>query len=323
MPGNIVTLLSALLVGLVFGFVLQRGRFRCNMAFASLITPRKDFTIFRAYLLSLLVAILGANLIEDMGWLIGVDPSNGELVPEALYRQGFAPIANIVGGYLFGLGMVLANGCASGILYRCGQGFTDAWLAVVSFFLGLCVTMHGWLKPLYKLSASVILRVNDKGNPALWDLFGEGMAAKWITIGVITIIISLFLLRGEPFKRALKGYYWSTTGLFLGVIIIIAWWASTYWGGRPRGLSFTGPTAEFFLSLLTGDPMVGRTPVFDFFGLFRTTWASLYVVAVPVGALLSATLLKEFKLFFLPREELLATFVGGFMMGVGAAIGRG
>ena len=69
--------------------------------------------------------------------------------------------------------------------------------------------------------------------------------------------------------------------------------------------------------------MVGRTPVFDFFGLFRTTWASLYVVAVPVGAFLSAKLLKEFKLFFLPREELVATVIGGFMMGVGAAIGRG
>jgi uncharacterized membrane protein YedE/YeeE len=323
MSGDIVTLLSALLVGLVFGFVLQRGRFRCNMAFASLITPRKDFTIFRAYLLSLLVAIVGANLIEDMGWLIGVDPSNGKLVTEALYRQGFAPIANIVGGYVFGLGMVLANGCASGILYRSGQGFTDAWLAFTSFFLGLCVTIHGWLRPVYNLSASVVVRVNHKVNPALWDLFGEGMAAKWITIGVIAIIIGVFLLRGEPFKRAHKGYYWSTTGLLLGVMIIIGWWASAYWGRRPRGISFTGPTAELFLSLLTGDPMVRRTPVFNFFGLFQATWASLYVIAVPVGAFLSSKLLKEFRLFFLPREELLATVIGGFMMGVGAAIGRG
>ncbi len=323
MPGDIFTFLSALLVGLVFGFVLQRGRFRLNMAFTSMITPRKDFTIFRAYLLSLLVAILGANLIQDLGWLVAVDPSDGEVITKVLYRQGFAPVANILGGYLFGMGMVLANGCASGILYRCGQGFTDAWLAFLAFFLGLSVTKHGWLKPLYDMSASVVVRINGKVNPALWDFFGGGIEAKWITIGVITIIIGIFILRGKPFRTAHKGYYWSITGLFLGVITVIAWWASTYWGGRPRGLSFTGPTAEFFLSILTGDPMVRRTPVFNFFGLFETTWASLYVVAVPVGAFFSAKLLKEFKLFFLPREELLATFIGGLIMGIGAAVGRG
>ncbi|MBE9581458.1 MAG: YeeE/YedE family protein [Proteobacteria bacterium] len=323
MPGDIFTLSSAVLVGLVLGFVLQRGRFRLNMAFTSMITPRKDFTIFRAYLLSLVVAILGANLIQDLGWLIAVDPSDGEVVTKVLYRQGFAPVANILGGYLFGMGMVLANGCASGILYRCGQGFTDAWLAFLAFFLGLCITKHGWLKPLYAMSASVVVRINGKVNPALWDLFGGGMEAKWITIGVITIIIGIFILRGKPFGTASKGYYWSITGLFLGVITIIAWWASTYWGGRPRGLSFTGPTSEFFLSLLAGDPMVRRTPVFNFFGLFETTWASLYVVAVPMGAFFSAKLLKEFRLFFLPREELLSVFIGGLMMGIGAAVGRG
>ena len=69
--------------------------------------------------------------------------------------------------------------------------------------------------------------------------------------------------------------------------------------------------------------MARRTPVFNFFGLFHITWASLYVVAVPVGAFFSAKLLKGFKLFFLPREELLATFIGGFIMGIGAAVGRG
>ena len=323
MPGDIFTFLSALLVGLSLGFVFQKGRFRLNTAFTSMVTPRKDFTIFRAYLLSLLVAILGANFIQDLGWLIAVDPSDGEVITKVLYRQGFAPVANIVGGYLFGMGMVLANGCASGILYRCGQGFTDSWLSFASFFLGLCVTKHGWLKPLYDMSASVVVRINGKVNPALWDLFGGGMETKWITIGVITIIIGIFLLRGKPFKMGHKGYYWSTTGLFLGVITVIAWWASTYWGGRPRGLSFTGPTAELFLSILAGDPMVGRTPVFNFFGLFETTWASLYVVAVPVGAFFSAKLLKEFKLFFVPREELLAIFIGGFIMGIGAAVGRG
>ncbi len=70
MPGSIIILATGLLVGLAFGFVLQRGRYCINTAFRDIIFIN-DFTIFRAYLLSVGVAMLGANLIEDIGLFEG------------------------------------------------------------------------------------------------------------------------------------------------------------------------------------------------------------------------------------------------------------
>src|SRR3990172_7473828 len=133
--------LSGLLVGMAFGFVLQRGRYCVNTAFRDVIFIN-DYTLLRAYALGLVVTIIGANFIEDIGWLGGTG---------ALYRQAFVPWANIIGGYIFGMGIVLAGGCGSGILYRVGEGNLAYVLAVFGFFFGIVIAKFGFLKPLYDL----------------------------------------------------------------------------------------------------------------------------------------------------------------------------
>jgi uncharacterized membrane protein YedE/YeeE len=57
----------------------------------------------------------------------------GALVTSGLLRQSFLPIANIFGGFLFGLGIVMAGGCASGIVYRLGEGQVSAIIAIFGF----------------------------------------------------------------------------------------------------------------------------------------------------------------------------------------------
>src|SRR3972149_2016810 len=163
MSGSIIILATGLLVGLVFGFVLQRGRFCVNTAFRDIIFIN-DFTMLRAYLLAVLVAILGANILEDIGIIEG-----------GLRRQAFAPIANIVGGYIFGLGIVLAGGCGSGVLYRVGEGLMAAWVALIGFAIGIISTMHGFLNPVFKFLKSFRVEIGGVPNPALWDIFGGGM----------------------------------------------------------------------------------------------------------------------------------------------------
>ncbi len=61
---------SGLLLGLAIGFVLQRGRFCMNTAFRDTIFI-DDFTLFRGYLIALVIMIVGSNALADMGmfWL--------------------------------------------------------------------------------------------------------------------------------------------------------------------------------------------------------------------------------------------------------------
>ena len=84
------------MVGIPFGYVLQRGRFCMNSAFRDLMLTR-DVTIFRAYVLALLIQMVGLQLLQEMG----VIAASGDPVWWA---------AAIAGGVIFGWGMALSGG---------------------------------------------------------------------------------------------------------------------------------------------------------------------------------------------------------------------
>jgi len=289
-----------------------------NTAFRDVIFIN-DFTLFRSWLLALVIAIIGANLIEDMGFL-------GD---DGLRRQVFSPIAAIIGGYIFGVGIVMAGGCGSGVLYKQGEGQFAALLATLGFGGSLIATYHGPLKPVMNFIKSYQVSIgsgdNEIASPALWDLVGGGSTAKWVVIGIVVAILIPVILKGKPFRKGpKKGWSWSVAGALVGTLVVIAWWASYYYGGQARGLSFSGPTIDLFMFVLTGNSRAPFDPMFWLLGIGVLTWSALYVAGVPLGAYISAKGLKEFKLTS-PKDpkELMRVFFGGIIMGFGAAVAGG
>jgi uncharacterized membrane protein YedE/YeeE len=318
MVSTAMFLLSGLVIGLMMGWSLQRGRFCINSAYREVLF--QDYTMIRAYLLAVVVAIVGANLFEDMGWLLRAN-EEGVMVAGPLYRQAFVPWANIIGGYIFGMGIVLAGGCGSGILYRVGEGNLAYVLAVCGFFFGIATAKFGFLKPVYEwmIAPERVIWVGEDAVPTLYNIIGVN---KWIVIAVIAVPMLYFVFQGKPFTKAKKGYSWSLVGLLIGIIAVLAFWASAHWGGKARGLSFTGPTRELFMAIFFGNSQVPENESLSLLGI-TFSWSSLYVFAVPIGAYLSGKLLQEVKLKVPPADELLKVLFGGFVMGVGAQIGGG
>lgn len=317
---TIAYIVSGLLIGAAFGFVLQRGRFCINSAFREVLF--QDYTMMRAYLLAVTVTMIGANLIEALGWLQPVVDANGAAAAGQLYRQAFVPWANIIGGYIFGMGIVLAGGCGSGILYRVGEGNLAYVFAVFGFFFGIAITKFGFLKPIYDwlISTPVFIGPNNDVVPTLDNLIGVN---KWIIIIVISAVLLFFVYQGKPFVKAKKGYSWSMVGLLAGLIAVAAFWASDYFGGRARGLSFTGPVREFFLAVLFGNSQAASSDKTQTLLGITYSWSALYVLAVPIGAYISGKLLNEVKMKVPPADELIKVLFGGFIMGIGAQIGGG
>jgi uncharacterized membrane protein YedE/YeeE len=319
MVSTVGYVVSGLLIGAAFGFVLQRGRFCVNSAFREVLF--QDYTMFRAYLLAVAVAMIGANLIEDMHWLGHME--DGVFVAGTLYRQAFVPWANIIGGYIFGMGIVLAGGCGSGILYRVGEGNLAYVFAVFGFFFGIAITKFGFFKPIYDalINAKIVgLGPDQDIVPTLYNVIGVN---KWVIIAVVTAAILFFVFRGKPFQKAKKGYSWSLAGLLAGLIAVAAFWASEYFGGRARGLSFTGPVREFFLAVLFGNSQASSGDKTQTLLGITFSWSSLYVFAVPIGAYLSGKFLNEVKMKVPPASELFKVLLGGFIMGIGAQMGGG
>jgi len=126
-------ILTGLLVGIAFGFALQRGRFCMNSAFRDIVTM-KDYTLLKTVALALLVSMLGFGIMAMTNIIV---PN-----PKPILWGG-----NLIGSFIFGIGMVLAGGCASGITYRVGEGMVGAMTAVLGLTLAAIATAMGFLKP--------------------------------------------------------------------------------------------------------------------------------------------------------------------------------
>lgn len=118
-----LTLIFAL--GISLGFVLQKSRFCLVSALRDPILIGMT-QLTRAFLLLLGISILGFALVS---W--GASQRNIPLILN-VFPLG---VHTVVGGLLFGIGMVLAGGCSTGILMRIGEGFAMQGVA----FFGLVV----------------------------------------------------------------------------------------------------------------------------------------------------------------------------------------
>jgi uncharacterized membrane protein YedE/YeeE len=126
------------LFGSCFGFILQKARFCFT---ASLRDPciTGSTSLTKAVLIAFAIASIGMTAIK-YGYF-----ANGLAIPGQSYVMPIS-LATAVGGVIFGIGMVIAGGCASGTLMRVGEGFWMQLLALGFFVIGSLWGAHdmGW-----------------------------------------------------------------------------------------------------------------------------------------------------------------------------------
>jgi len=127
-------------IGLGFGFILQKAKFCFT---ASMRDPylTGSTSITRAVLIAFAITTVGFTAIKYGYFAKGLPiPGMGYVVPISL--------ATAAGAFIFGIGMVIAGGCASGTLMRVGEGFTMQLLSLFFFIVGSLWGAHdfGWWK---------------------------------------------------------------------------------------------------------------------------------------------------------------------------------
>ena len=126
--------------GMIFGFVLQKSRF-CFTASMRDPSLTGSTTVTRAVLIAFALTSIGFWAIKYGAFQQGLPiPGQSYVVPVSL--------ATVIGSFIFGIGMVIAGGCASGTLMRVGEGFTMQILSLVFFIIGSLWGAHdfGWWK---------------------------------------------------------------------------------------------------------------------------------------------------------------------------------
>lgn len=313
------TIYTGLIVGMLFGFVLQRGRFCMNSAFRDIVLL-EDFTLLKAVGAALLVQMIGFTLMAMMGVI--------QLNPNKLFGM-----ANIVGSLAFGIGMVLAGGCASGVTYRMGEGMVGAMMASLGLGLGTVMTSAGVLRPVKDLlrksqpgftATPSGLVVEGNQGYTLANIVGLPHEIVALVLAILLIAVWVVVARrnrdedddwDEPakslFDRIFKsGWNWLPTGIAMGVVGMLAFWLSAQ-TGRMYPLGITGGYSNVVNKFLTGE------------GYAQLNWFGMLIIGIVLGSLIASLIANEFKLRVPSAGTLLITFVGGILMGFGASTSGG
>jgi len=287
--------LTGLFVGILFGFVLQRGRFCMNSAFRDAILL-KDNVLLKTVFAALLVELVGFALMDAMG-AIAINP------------KPFWWGANLLGSFVFGIGMVLAGGCASGITYRTGEGMVGSMTAVLGLAVAGYFTAAGFLKPFKaNLQAATTIPGADGNALTLHGILGMDYTVLAIILVLIALAAWYFISKSKNEGcEADPGWGWLNTGILVGLIGILAFPLSAA-AGRNYPLGITAGWINIVQVIFKGATF---------------NWLGFMIIGVVVGGLIAALISKEFK-FRVPKPLVLVqTFVGGLLMGFGAVTSGG
>lgn len=117
-----------LLFGVAFGVIFQRSRLCLVRAFREpFMTGDGEHT--RAGALAVVVATLGFTILKF-----------ADLKDKGDWVFPGAGLGSLLGGLVFGVGMVLAGGCGTGSIWRAGEGQVKLWAALLTFALGASLT---------------------------------------------------------------------------------------------------------------------------------------------------------------------------------------
>jgi uncharacterized membrane protein YedE/YeeE len=227
--------------GLLLGAISQRTHF-CTMGAISDVVHMGDWTRARQWLCAIGVAMVGFAALSDLGL---IDPS------KTLYASNrLMWLSTLVGGVMFGYGMVIASGCGNKALVRIGGGNLKSLVVFVVMGISAFATLKG---------ITAVLRVNTVDTWFVDMAAGANLNALNVP-GLDYILgaaLMLWVLRHKDF--------WSFDSLLAGVgvggLVVAMWWVSGHLGfvaehpetldavylatnsGRIEALNFVAPVA--------------------------------------------------------------------------------
>ncbi len=258
-----------------------------------------DRTIAKAIWIAIVIEMIGFAVLADTGLL-------------TLYPRGLYWAANPLGGFIFGVGMVVAGGCVSGSTYRAGEGMVGSMLVLTGIGFGATITLSEWLEPLRTaLQAATEIRFESQA-PTFPSVFGLNHWVLIVPIVLVTLILASKSLRGTDFRKLSllgRGWPWWFSGVLLGLVATASYPALELVGGTYPG--FCGG----YIGILT--TIAGVNVGYSFH------WEIALVLGAIAGAAFAALLANEWKLRIPRQRLLLQSLLGGIIMGFGAIIGDG
>ncbi len=322
--------LTAIPIGALFGFFLQKGDLCGSSAFSEVVLAR-DWRKMWGLWVAIVVSMLGIALGDLLGWI--------QLNPKPLMWAGA-----VVGGVVFGVGMVLAGGCVSGCLYKGATGNLNSIVALLTMPVGIGLVEYGPLQGWLARFRQIRISAADGGPVTLSSVTGLPF---WVLAAILagaTLAWAFARRRWKPAAdrartsgspvglRLHRPWRAWQAGIAIGLLALPAYVSSAATGRNyPLGVTH----GVLYSSVLLTDAPVEHvtrvvapaTPPADAAPPTPRKrivwWLVLLVWSLMVGSHVAGRLSGEARLLPKPPDEVLAAAAGGLLVGIGAAVATG
>jgi len=310
-------------IGLLLGYTLFHARFGFTSALRRIMAVGNGQAM-RSHMLMLAVAVTLFAPILAYGTTLFGGPVAGYVAPLG--------VSLIVGAFVFGIGMQLGEGCASGTLYAVGGGRSVMFITFIFFIIGATIGAYHlpfWTEEMPAAAPFSLATSTDLGYTGAWLLF----LAIFGIIAWVTLIV-------EKKKNAPK----------MAPVPSESGWRRIFRGSWPLFAAAIVLALLNGLTLLTRGQPWGITSAFTLwgskiasgFGMDVASWgywqganaaaleASIFAdsttvlnIGIIVGAFIASAAGGLFKFTKITTGNFAASVIGGLMMGYGARLAFG
>ena len=311
-----------LIVGAALGLTLYHAAFGFTSAWRVFINERRGAGL-RAQMVMLAVAVLLFFPALGAGTLFGM-PVTGLVAP--------AGVSVVFGAFIFGIGMQMGGGCASGTLFTVGGGNARMLVTLLFFIIGSLIATHhvDWWFSLPSFPATSIVK-SFGVVPALLMSLALFAIIAFVTVklekrrhGDLEAAVSSEHVGLRRFLRGPWPLVWGAVGLAM------LNYATLALAGRPWGITSAfalwGAKVAGNLGVDVGSWPFWQMPA-NAKALAAPVWEDITTVmdiGIMLGAALAAGLAGRFAPSLkIPTRSLIAAVIGGLLLGYGSRLAYG
>jgi uncharacterized protein len=349
--------ITAFPVGFLLGFFLQKGDL-CGASAMSEVVIMKDKKKLFGFWLAIVISMLGFAVLELLGLV-------------ALAPKPMIWLSALIGGAIFGVGIVLGGGCISGCLYKAATGNINSMASVLTIPLGALLVWYGPLKKLNDYLLTFVIKSDGGKAVSLYSVTGLPYWVLALIFAVPTLLYAIAYLRKTPkgsvaagrrcfsniFTKSWKPWQ---AGIAIGILASFGYLSSVS-TGRNYPIGITHGVAHTYLLISDfnvehnfgipkktetiskpfeekkSNPLISsvqntnssvtqnKIPSKPAEPSKRTIiwWAILVDIGLVAGSFMSGRMSGQARLLPKPPEQTAIAMLGGFLIGIGAAIGSG
>ncbi|KAB7884376.1 YeeE/YedE family protein [Poseidonibacter ostreae] len=287
-----------LVLGTIFGMVAQKQQFCFSGSIKDYILT-KSTKRGASVIMAMIVAIIATAIMSSIFEL--------DLSESKYYKENINYFVIIAGGILFGIGMMLADGCGNRQLIKFAQGDNNSLITIIFIGIFAYATTKGLL---YGVMSPII------NNETLIQLSSYIPNITMNIYLVLAVLVAILLFIIKKVKRIFT--LWD--GVVVGILISLAWYISGVVGAESMereialdGITFVYPTAK-------------TVELFMYYEVNEFSFPIALVCGVLLGTFIMSFINKKYSFGCTAAQNINRTkynMIGGALMGTGGVLSIG